>query len=50
MQHYSGHTSKIKSMETTIQDPYLNYWKKKRYIKWKQSSNINEEEKDTNTM
>jgi hypothetical protein len=50
MQHYSGHTSETKSMETTIQDPYLNYSKEKRYMKWKQSSNIDKEEGDTNTM
>jgi hypothetical protein len=50
MQWYSDHTSKMKSMETTIQGPYLNYSKEKRYMKWKQFSNINEGEEDTNTM
>jgi hypothetical protein len=38
MQHYSDHTSKTKSIETTIRDP------------WKQSSNTDEEEEDTNIM
>jgi hypothetical protein len=37
-------------MEEISHDHYLNYWKEKKYMKLSQSSNINDEVEDINTI
>src|SRR5271156_99363 len=49
MQHSSDHISKQKHTEETSQNPHRNYSKEKKFMKSKESSNIENEDGDTNT-
>jgi hypothetical protein len=46
MQRYSDHTLKMRPMETITLDHYLSYYKAKKSMKLKRSSDIGEEEED----
>ena len=50
MQSYCDLTPKTKYMEEISPDHYLNYWKEKKYMKSSQSSNIDDEVEDINTI
>jgi hypothetical protein len=49
MQHYFDHTLRTKSMGIITPGHYLSYWKAKKSMKLKRSSDIGEEEEDINT-
>src|SRR5271156_2490114 len=49
MQHSSDHISKQKHTEETSQNPHRNYLKEKKFTKSKESSDIENEDEDTNT-
>src|SRR5271168_2839048 len=50
MQFYYDLISKMKSMEEISHDLYPNYWKEKKSTKLNQSSNIDDEVKDTSII
>src|SRR6202789_1291449 len=50
MQSYCDLTPKTKFMEEISHDHYPNYWKEKKYMKSSQSSNIDDEVEDINTI
>src|ERR1700678_3892232 len=50
MQSYCDLTPKTKFMEEIFHDHYPNYWKEKKYMKLNQSSDIDDEVEDINTI
>src|SRR5271156_167942 len=50
MQHFSDLISKRKHMEEISQDPHRNYSKEKKFMKSKESLNIENEDEDTNII
>src|ERR1700678_3838247 len=50
MQSYYDHMSKTNYKEEISHNHYPNYWKEKKFMKSNQSSNIDDEVEDTNTI